>query len=75
MRKWERLAALTLLTAGGVFAAAPAQAAETIRYSYDVHGRLVKVARTGTVNNGIATDYRFDKADNRTAKTTTGSAN
>lgn len=52
-----------------------AVAAETISYSYDVHGRLVQVARTGTVNNGVTTTYQYDKADNRTSKATTGSPN
>ena len=47
----------------------------TITYSYDARGRLVQVARTGSVNNGVTTSYTLDKADNRTAKTTTGSAN
>jgi len=50
-------------------------AAETIVYRYDAKGRLVKVERSGTVNNNVATSYTFDKADNRTAKTTTGSPN
>jgi uncharacterized protein RhaS with RHS repeats len=52
-----------------------AQAAETITYSYDARGRLVQVARTGTVNNGVTTSHQYDKADNRVVKTTTGSAN
>lgn len=52
-----------------------ADAAETITYTYDARGRLVKVVRTGTVNNGVTTDYVIDKADNRTNKTTTGSPN
>lgn len=55
--------------------AAPAFAAETITYSYDVHGRLVKVERTGSVNNGVTADYAHDKADNRTSVTVTGSPN
>ncbi|HEY0625545.1 MAG TPA: hypothetical protein VGD10_02310 [Allosphingosinicella sp.] len=50
--------------------AAPAFAAETITYSYDVHGRLVKVERQGTVNSGKVTTYTIDKADNRASKTT-----
>lgn len=50
---------------------AAAHSAETITYTYDVHGRLVKVARTGSVNNGVTTSYQLDKADNRTSKTTT----
>jgi len=53
----------------------PALAAETITYSYDARGRLVTVARSGTVNNNVTTSYALDKADNRTAKTTTGSPN
>lgn len=54
---------------------AAAYAAETIAYTYDAQGRLVKVARSGTVNNNVVTNYTYDKADNRTNKTTTGSPN
>lgn len=49
-----------------------AEAAETITYTYDARGRLVKVAHSGTVNNNVITNYTYDKADNRTNKTTTG---
>jgi YD repeat-containing protein len=52
-----------------------AYAAETITYKYDARGRLVQVNRTGTVNNNVVTNYSYDKADNRTNKTTTGSPN
>jgi hypothetical protein len=62
-----------LLTLGAL--ASPALATETIKYSYDVRGRLVKAERTGSINNGVTTTYDLDKADNRTAKTTTGSPN
>ena len=62
-----------LLAAAGL--AAPAAAAETITYSYDARGRLVQVARAGTVNNGVTTTHQYDKADNRVSKTTTGSPN
>ena len=48
-----------------------AQAAETITYSYDARGRLVQVTHSGTVNNNVNTTYQYDKADNRTNKTTT----
>ena len=34
--------------------AAPCAASETISYTYDALGRLVAVARTGTVNNGAS---------------------
>ena len=52
-----------------------AQAAETITYTYDAKGRLVKVVRTGTVNNNVTVDYEHDKADNRTRLKTTNSPN
>jgi YD repeat-containing protein len=52
-----------------------AYAAETISYTYDTRGRLVQVNHTGTVNNNVVTNYMYDKADNRTNKTTTGSPN
>jgi YD repeat-containing protein len=42
-----------------------ATASETLSYSYDALGRLVKVARSGTVNNGASECYTYDKAGNR----------
>lgn len=51
-------------------AAWPVLAAETIAYSYDVHGRVIEAARTGTVNDGVETAYTYDDADNRTQRTT-----
>jgi hypothetical protein len=65
---------IAILLSGASLAAA-AIAAETIVYRYDARGRLVRVERSGSVNNNVATDYAFDKADNRVAKTTTGSPN
>jgi hypothetical protein len=53
----------------------PALAAETITYTYDAKGRLVKVVRTGTVNNNVTVEYTHDKADNRTRLKTTNSPN
>jgi hypothetical protein len=58
-----------------LFLAAAAYAAETITYTYDARGRLKQVAHSGTVNNNVVTNYTYDKADNRTNKTTTGSPN
>lgn len=52
-----------------------ANAAETITYTYDAKGRLVKVVRTGTVNNNVTVEYTHDKADNRTRLKTTNSPN
>ena len=57
------LAALLIATA---VAAAGATASETINYTYDARGRLVKVARSGSVNNNVTANYSYDKADNRT---------
>jgi YD repeat-containing protein len=51
------------------------RAAETVTYTYDAKGRLVKVVRTGTVNNNVETVYTYDKADNRKTQVTTGSQN
>jgi coenzyme F420-reducing hydrogenase delta subunit len=56
-------------------AATIVHAAETITYSYDAKGRLVKVVRTGTVNNNVITNYTHDKADNRKTVVVTGSGN
>ena len=63
-----------LVAAAGLIAVA-AYATETITYQYDARGRLVQVNRSGTVNNNVNSTYTHDKADNRTNKTTTGSAN
>jgi hypothetical protein len=65
-----------LVLAGTMLAlGSAASGAETITYTYDARGRLVKVERSGTVNNGVVTSYGHDKANNRTVKTTTGSPN
>jgi YD repeat-containing protein len=58
------LSALALL-------ASTAHASETITYTYDARGRLVKVVHTGTVNNNNQACYKYDKADNRTNVQTT----
>jgi hypothetical protein len=62
-----------LALALGSFSAA--SATETITYTYDARGRLVKVVRTGTVNNNVQACYKLDKADNRTnVKVTVGTS-
>jgi YD repeat-containing protein len=53
---------------------ATAHATETVTYTYDARGRVVGVAHAGTVNNGLATTYTSDNADNRTQVTTTGAS-
>ena len=50
----------------GLLFGSAANAAETVTYKYDAKGRLIKVVRTGTVNNNVTTDYTHDKANNRT---------
>ncbi|MEA3040189.1 MAG: hypothetical protein QOE79_2702, partial [Sphingomonadales bacterium] len=49
-------------------AASPALAlaSETITYTYDAKGRLVKVEHNGSVNNNLVANYTHDKANNRT---------
>lgn len=54
---------------------AAVHATETITYTYDAKGRLIRVVHTGTVNNGVVKTYDHDKADNRKTVTTTGSPN
>jgi len=47
------------------FAAISVGASETATFVYDARGRLVKVERSGTVNNGVTAEYKYDKGDNR----------
>jgi RHS repeat protein len=61
--------------AAGVALAAAASAGETVTYSYDAKGRLVKVVRSGSVNEGVNASYSYDKADNRVSVNVTGSQN
>jgi hypothetical protein len=56
----------TIVLIVALTAAAAAAASETITYSYDSRGRLVRVVRTETVNNNVSANYSYDKADNRT---------
>jgi len=62
-----------LLGAAALAAGATAAfAAETIAYTYDARGRLVRAESNGSVNANVATNYSYDKADNRTNRTVTG---
>jgi YD repeat-containing protein len=60
------IAALALGLIGSI-----ALATETITHTYDARGRLIKVVRTGTVNNNNQVCYKLDKAGNRTNKKST----
>jgi hypothetical protein len=64
-----------MIIASSVAVSVPVQAAETITYTYDAKGRLVKVVRTGTVNNNVIYDYVLDKANNRKKVKVTNSTN
>src|SRR3546814_19637344 len=50
--------------AAGLLMNSPVVAAETILYPYDAKGRMVKVNRTGTVNNNVPDAYEHSKAHN-----------
>ncbi|APR53668.1 hypothetical protein CA223_19715 [Sphingomonas koreensis] len=52
-----------------------AEAQETITYTYDAKGRLVKIVRNSSISSNVTTQYEHDKADNRTRVNTTGSTN
>jgi len=60
----------------GVPAAASAQAAETVNYSYDVRGRLTNVVRTQAQPDQAAQShtatYAYDAANNRLARSVSG---
>ena len=71
MKKTEILAAAGIALAA-LAAVAAANASETLTYSYDARGRLVRVQHNGSVNNNVSTNYNYDKADNRSLKNTTG---
>lgn len=71
MRKWTPLIALACLSGLG----SGALASETITYTYDAKGRLIKAERSGAVNNGVKYEYTHDKANNRRNLKVTGSPN
>lgn len=68
MRRCEMI----LIAGAGLAAAAAALASETVTYSYDARGRLVRTDHAGSVNNGAVVKYVYDKADNRTLRNVSG---
>ncbi len=64
---------LSLLAFVSIVTPTVSSASETQKFTYDAKGRLVKVERTGSVNNGVKTEYEHDKANNRTKVKVTGS--
>jgi hypothetical protein len=75
MRIRGRIARVTLAAAFVVAVPALALASETVTYTYDAKGRLVKVEHKGDINDGVKVEYKHDKADNRTKVKVTGSPN
>jgi hypothetical protein len=62
----EKVLIVSLTLAATAAAMGAAEANENIVYSYDARGRLIKVERSGTVNNTVKAEYKYDKAQNRT---------
>lgn len=67
-----RIGRLTIAGIALLALASGSFASETITYAYDALGRLVQVARSGTVNDGVNASYSYDPADNRTNVTVSG---
>lgn len=57
------------------FAVSESNAAETISYSYDALGRLVRSEISGGSRHGVVQSYEFDSAGNRLQYQVTGAAN
>lgn len=73
MRVSRLLIAASVVCVGlGLAGPRAASATETVTYTYDARGRLIKVVRTGSVNNGVTSEYTHDRASNRTKVKTTG---
>jgi hypothetical protein len=70
MRKLETGA--TIGIAVTIAVAAAAFASETVSYTYDARGRLIKVEHSGTINNDVTANYTLDKAGNRVNLKVTG---
>ena len=60
------LSKVVLLSVSAFVLLAGFMASETVTYTYDSRGRLVKVERSGTVNTNVSAEYKYDKGDNRT---------
>ncbi|MFA6112564.1 MAG: hypothetical protein WC729_01185 [Sphingomonas sp.] len=71
-RAFEFLITGAMIAVAMVGATGIASGSETINYSYDAKGRLVRVQHSGTVNNNVVANYTFDAADNRKNLKVTG---
>lgn len=73
MLKRKRDLVMLLAVASATTAATSmVMASETVTYTYDARGRVIKVEHSGTVNNGVVANYTLDKAENRTNVKVTG---
>lgn len=63
-----------LIAAAAALTPVVASAAETVAYTYDAKGRLIRAAHSGSVNDGVVVNYAFDQADNRTNVTVSGAS-
>lgn len=72
-REVKQLACFSSFSLAALLVATPALASETVTYTYDELGRLVRTSQTGSVNNGVITDIDYDEAGNRTNYEVTGS--
>ena len=70
--KRTALIAVVTLTICVLTVANFANASETVTYTYDAKGRLVKVEHAGTVNNNVVANYSYDYADNRNQVSVSG---
>ncbi len=70
-RRRRSLVMFGLLMAG-LIPSSSALGSETVYYTYDALGRLVKTTRTGSVNNNLQSQYTYDAAGNRTNVTVSG---
>jgi YD repeat-containing protein len=64
-----RLAALAMALVPGV-----ATAAESVTYSYDALGRLIRTQRSGGPASGVDAQIQYDSAGNRTNVTVNGAS-
>jgi YD repeat-containing protein len=72
MLRMKTIAFVVGISVGAAIVGSFAMASETVNYTYDAKGRLVKVVHTGTVNNNVTSNYTFDDADNRKTMNVTG---
>jgi len=61
----SRRTRLTIAAIAGILACSAASAAETVTYTYDARGRVIKVV-VDRPTNDVQACYKYDKADNRT---------